>query len=49
MGATACLHPVGAARKGCNVKPKGEDNLQFSQGLVEGHPGAGALGRCGSW
>src|SRR5690348_10881809 len=34
----------GLAAQGAGAEDEGEDDLQFSQGLVEGHPGAGAFG-----
>jgi Bacterial regulatory proteins, gntR family len=44
--------PVGCQRlgaQGAGAEDEGQDDLQFSQDLVEGHPGAGTLGRRGSW
>ncbi len=34
----------GLGAQGAGAEDEGEDDLQFSQGLVEGHPGAGAFG-----
>jgi hypothetical protein len=34
----------GLAAQGAGAEDEGEDDLQFSHHLVEGHPGAGAFG-----
>ena len=39
----------GLGAKGTGAEDEGEDDLEFSHHLVEGHPAQGLLGRCGSW
>ena len=36
----------GLAAQGACAEDDGEHDLQFAQGLVEGHPGAGTFGSC---
>ena len=36
----------GLAAQGAGAEDDGEHDLQFAQGLVEGHPGAGTFGSC---